>query len=357
MRILSRYLVGRFLRTFLTTCLAMTGGMVIVQLLLNMDDVIGAKQGLVGVLLTLWLDFLAYYVPILLPVAVFISAFVSLGLAARSLEMLAAKAGGVNLARITLPLLVAALGIGAGGLLLHETLVLDAMRTLRMQSRDGEGAIEYRKGSFWYHWGNHIYSVGRADPATGRLWDVEIFELDDSWRLERRITAASAKIEGGKWHLQHATIREFDPDDPGRPDSFQEVHQTTVDTTASSGRALLEADAVTLATPDLLRYIAARAESGDDVSKFRAMVQLRLAEPMVALVLALLAVPFALQSERSRNLAVPAVKAAFVMSIFWFSREIARMIAQSDGALIYAPWIMIGLFLAFGGWRLARMAQ
>ena len=108
-RILTRYLVARFLGFFAAFLIVSLLTIAVVEMMLNLGDMLRADAGLPGVATYLLLRLPAYYLRDLVPIVAFASAFFTLGTAARWLELLAAKAGGISTQRLSLPMLGAAL--------------------------------------------------------------------------------------------------------------------------------------------------------------------------------------------------------------------------------------------------------
>jgi lipopolysaccharide export system permease protein len=357
-RILSRYILKRFLLWFAMLLVGLSSGVLIAEMLLNLDELIAVADGLPGAIRFLAIKFCAYYLPVLIPMATFAATFMSLGLATRWLEVLAAKAGGVSPLRIAAPVLAAAAVIAVLTLLVNETLVIQSERAWRHRDSSSEGRIEFRRGSFWYHTAHYIYNVGDADPTTRTLRDLRVFELSPEGRLVRRVHAGLAQVDAGGLRLFDATVFAFPPDSALAAPVVQWQRELRLDVPELSEPPLLEAEPATLSLPNLWELISQRAGSGDDVTRFRAMLHARLSDPPSVLVLALLAVPLALRVERTKSLAVPALQGGVLLLIFWSLRSGARVLAPTDGnAAIAIPWLLVAAFALFGTVRLARVPR
>jgi len=355
-RILSRYFLLRFLSWFGAVLLVLCVGVSIAELLLHLESLTEAADGFGGAVRFLFLKLGAYYLPLLIPIASFVAAFLSAGLAARWLEVTAAKAGGISPWKLGAPVLAAAAVLSAATLLVNETLVLHSERAWRRQASGAVGGIEFRRGSFWHHSGRFIYNVGDADPENRILYDLRIFETTPEGRLVRRIHAESARVEPQGLRLFGATVRRFDPRDPLQPPRFEHRERLVLDTGATAEPTLLEADATILSLPNLWELIERRSERGADVTRIRAALHSRLADPASVFLLALLALPFALRVDRSRTLAVQALGAVVAMLAFWSARNAGALLAPLNpetAALL--PWSIVAAFAAAGAWAFARV--
>ena len=342
----------RFLSWFAVTLVVLALGITIAEMLLSLDDISDSSGGFVGAVKFLVLRVCSYYLPILIPVASFMAAYLSLGLSARWLEVTAAKAGGISPIEITVPILAAAAVLSGVTLAVNETLVLGAERAWRAHVSGQEDEIEFRRGSFWYATGRYIYNVGDADPERELLHDLKVFELSASGRLTRRIDATLAEMRDGDLHLTDATEMVFPAEDPTAVPVRRWQREILLDTDAGSGPNLLQADAATLPLAGLREFIEQRAAAGGHVSHFIGLFHSRLSDPLTVFLLALLAIPFALRVEQTKSLAIPALQGVAVLLLFWtFQRGGSLAAASGDWVAALAPWTVIAVFLAGGTWR------
>lgn len=359
MRILSRYLVARFIALFFATLLTSTLAIVIVEMLLNFDDMMKVEQGAVGVLTYLVLRIPSYYLRDLVPLAVFAGMFFSLGTAARSFELTAIKAGGISPKRAAVPVLIAASVVAVLAFLVNETWVVQATRQWEQQRAGATQALDFRSGSFWYHRGRTIYNISGADRASRTLERVHLFERDDGGRLVRSIEAKSVRIDDDHlWHFEHATIRSFRPDDPSVPPVLDVADHTALRFGKMQEEALMGANASILSVPRLREYIASRTREGAKVDRLVADLHSRLAEPAGVVILALLAIPFALRVEHTRSMGRPAVFGVVAVAVFFLVRGVGTTLA-AEGVLPPAlvPWFIVILFGALGAWSFYRTAS
>lgn len=361
MQILTRHLLARYLRTFLSTLLVLLLAVLIGDMLLDLSDLLEqrAETGWVPALLGLALKTPARYLSILVPVASFVAAFLTLGNAARWREITAMKAGGVSPIRASAPVLVASLALAAVSLLLNETVALTASRSLDRLDRGNAEEITMRRGSFWFHTGRSIYNVRESDPTTRTLRGVSVLELDDRGRLARSLFAPTARVvENSHWVLEAAVVRTFDLTSPLAPPDEQRVGELAVEVKGKSDKVLLDERASTLSLGDLRETIDARVREGISAQRFRALLHERLSDPMTVFLFALLAIPLGLAVEDRKTLAAPALQGVILLVLFFFARNVAgTLAAQGVTPAAITPWAVLALFLAFGCFRLARVPR
>lgn len=353
MSVLSRHLLARFVLTYLAVLAVLALLVGVVELLGDFDDVVASSDGFRGALLFVALRIPSQWLPLLVPVAAFVATFLALGTAARALEFVAIKAGGVSPLRVLLPIVVAGAVVAGLGLAANETLGVRAHDAWRRHVR-GEHPVEFRRGSFWYHKGRYVYNVRDADPQARQLREVAIFELDRRGQLVRSIQAARARIDAeGHWQLDDAVIRRFTPGSPEAPVDFERLAHTELVLTEEL--ALFDAGVEGLSIANLREYREDRPPGDPEAVRAEALLHDRITEPLSAFVFVLLAIPLGLRVEQTRSLAVPALQGVAALFAFSTLREYGIALAtQGVVAPAATPWLILAGFAALGGWLMAR---
>lgn len=356
---LTRYLVARFLGFFVAFWIVSITTIVVVEMMLNLGDMLRGEAGLSSIASYLLLRLPAYYLRDLVPIVAFAAAFLAVATAARWLEVLAAKAGGVSPHRLAAPLLAAGLLLSASAFVINETWVLEASR--RWNERESRShPIRFREGSFWYQRGRTIYNIGNADRKTGTLRGVRILELDERGRLIRSIDAPEARLDGDdRLRFVSPRVRRFDPVDRARPPSLEQ-HQGEVSLALQDrgSDALMNADLSTLSVRQLSQVVGQERSRGLPSVRSLALLHARLAEPLTVMLFVLAAIPLGVRVEQGegRGLTGPALTGIAIVAIFFAVRSAAETLA-ANGILPPAPtpWTVLGAFTVFGAWRYAGM--
>jgi lipopolysaccharide export system permease protein len=354
---LSRQFLASYLTLYATILIVTILVIVALEMMLEFDNVTAQGQGVWGAVNYFLLRVPAYYLPYLVPVTSFSAAFFAAGIPARTHEVLAMKAGGISIQRATLPLLAAGALLSGVMLLLNETVVLDAAKRFSRFASGTETDVFQSGGSFWYHRGDLLYNVREADGAARMLQGVRVYERDRDGRLVRSIEARRAHIsEDNRWHLDDARIRTFDPGDPSAAPQTSDLAETVVEFGGRRDLALLSADPGSLSLVQLSAYTRALTGQGRDATRYRAVLQERLAEPASVLLFTLLGIPIGLAVERSRSLAVAALQGIALIGVFYGLQTVLGVFANGGvEAAIPGPWILLALFGGFGAWRFARV--
>lgn len=331
MRILSHYFIARFFGLFLLVLIAAFAILATVELVLNLDELAVSRpdEAVSGVLsevgrvfASLWLRLAATYLADLPSVASFIASFLTFALAGRRLEPIAIQAGGVRLARVVLPVLMAAGLISVLDAAVHESLVLRAARARLAESRAGRSALDQEQRAFWYHSGPIITNIGYADPTTRTLHDVELFERglgDESGRIVRIVRAPIVRIlENGVWHFDQASVWRFDPADPLAEPRFEPAAPLEIDLDAVPEETLARADPAILPIDELALHLArSGSPPGRRDPRLEAIFHERLSRPLRVLVLCWLAVPFGLRVDGRGRIAPVAAAAMLALTAYF----------------------------------------
>jgi len=355
--VLSRHFISRFLSAFAAALLILVLSIGIVEMLADLDAMFGAGTGVGDAVRIIALRIPARDLPFLVPVGGFAAALLCFGNAARSLEVVASKAGGISPFRLLMPVFAVGALLSALSLALNETVSVRAQTALvRIESGGAEG-LSFRQGYFWYRHGRFIYRVEEAEPERGILHGVTIYERDTNGRLVRRVVADRAEIgDSETWRLATARSEHFDPANPTTPLRV-DVHEQE-ELRVGSERRLLEASLRTLSVLNLIEYRSLRTPSSPDSVRALALIHERLINPTTTLLFIMLAAALGLRVERTRSLAKAGLYGLISLFVFFFARRYANLLG-GQGVLppAWAAWSIVGLFSAFTLDQLRRIPR
>jgi lipopolysaccharide export system permease protein len=351
-----RYLGTRFLSAFLGSAVILALTVLVVDMLLNLDDILETQETLAGAAEFLLVRAASIYLPYLIPAATFTGAFISIGLAARSREILAVKAGGIAPLRALVPVFVLACILTLLALALGETLTVRANAALSRQAGSDFGDISLRSGTIWYHTGRFVYNIRDPSSDDESVRDIRVYQRDDAGRLVRVIVAESAtRLEPGRWHFRNATKRDFDPSRRDAPPQVERAREMELVLAEDRSPRLLQAELAGLPVWTLASYVRSVLKDGGDPGRARQALHERLTTPLLVIVFALLAVPLGLAVEQTRSLALPALQGVILLFLLLSLREYGAALAPALALPpVAAPWVVVVLFSSYGVWRLAR---
>src|SRR5438128_753080 len=192
-RILSRYLLRQQLAPFGFALAALTAFLLLQQVAKRFGELVG--KGLPWhVIAEVFVLSVPFIIAMTLPMAVLVAVLYSFSRLVADNEITAMKASGISLARVVTPVLGGAAALALCALLWNDQLLPRANHRLRTLLVD----IQRKKPSFSLKeqvineviQGQFFLRAARIDPATNRLKDVTIYDLEDAER--RRIIAADS---------------------------------------------------------------------------------------------------------------------------------------------------------------------
>ena len=245
--------------------------------------------------------YLTYYLIYqLAPLACLVSVLITLGIMTKNNELVAFKAAGISLYRIALPLLVAGTMMTVGLVALDQGYLPYANRRAELLHSIIKGLppSTYLEPQHRWMFGNNskIYNYQLFDPDRVLFGGLSVFELNpQDFSLHRRVYAERAYWEPrqGAWILESGWIRDFQAGSITRYAEFQVIELPELDEPPSYfTRELRQSSEMDWF--ELRGYIDRLRHSGFDVARFSVQLHKKLAFPLIAPVIILLAIPFSI---------------------------------------------------------------
>jgi LPS export ABC transporter permease LptG len=363
-RILDQYVVMEFLKTFLMVLCTFVMLMLVFTTFDLLSDILRNRVPLSTVgayLINLTPDMLYR----LAPLAVLISVLVTFGALNRNSEITAMKATGISLYRLVVPVVVIAVLLAFSLFLFDQVYLPQAnqrQEALRDIIKGRPPRTVLHPEQTWIFGQPHAGEPARIfhyqffDPDQKEFANLSIFEFDSSsFALSRRIFAARASWnpETGSWRFLDGWQRDIangkvtDYHEFGQT-SFSEIHEDPGYFTKE------EKQAQEMNFGQLDRYIADLRQSGFDTVRLRVQLWQKLAYPLVAVVMAMLAIPFALTMGRRGSLTGIAVAIAVALAYFVVDGLFGAMGNVNYLPAALAAWSSDILFALTGGYLLLR---
>lgn len=249
------------------------------------------------------MNYFRYLVPYLVyqltPLAALVAVLVTLGIFSKNNELVAFKASGISLHRLSASLLLAGLALAAAMVLLDNTYLPYANQrqdALRNQIK-GRPPQTYTRPQKWIFGENSkIYNYDLFQPTLNLFGGLNVVELDPaSFQIKRRIFASRAQWSESQqmWLLESGWIRDFADGTVSRYDRFTATALPELSEPPSYfNREVLQATQMNWR--ELRRYIRGLRLAGFDVSFLSVEWHRKFAYPLIAPVSMLLAIPFAI---------------------------------------------------------------
>ncbi len=297
MNLLDRYIVGSVLKGVLVVVLVLLGIVSFVEFVGQIDDV-GTAQYRFDDAIT----YVAFRLPrltfLLLPVAALLGALLSLGNLAVHHELVVMSVSGVSRLRLLGAVSIAGLILTTIMAMLGDSFApsLDAYgRQMRAEAMlDTNGLASAR--AIWLKEGDNIFSFRRAPGALG-FGSVYLFEFDKDGLLSQMARADSAEIDStNSWLLANYSETRFMGDHVLA--STERATVKNYDLTPEL-LGLSEVRHDLLSTENLKRYVAYLQQNDLDANRYLTAYWARMADIVSALLMTILALPFASRGLRS----------------------------------------------------------
>jgi LPS export ABC transporter permease LptG/LPS export ABC transporter permease LptF len=300
------------------------------------------------------------YYPIA-PLSILLAVLVTFGLLQRTNEITAIKATGISLYRIVIPVLIVA-SILAGVLFLSDQFYLpytnkrqDALRN-RIKGKPAQTYLRPdRKWIFGQH--SDIYYYQFFDPDRDVFGGVSVFQFDPhTFQITHRITADRAHWSSamGRWVYEQGWERSLNG---SAIENYRKFDVATYPELAEPPAYFKKEikQSSEMSYEELRRYIHDLEQSGFDVVRLRVQLQKKIAYPLITLVMATLAIPFALSTGK-RSALTGVATAIGIGLVYWTINglfEAMGNLSQLPPAV--AAWSPDLVFGFIGGYLILRM--
>jgi LPS export ABC transporter permease LptG/LPS export ABC transporter permease LptF len=363
-RILDAYVIREFLGAFF---LVLTGFVMLILVFTFFELVGDILRNHIA--LTLIGEYLLNLTPSMVyqitPLAVLIAALVTFGSLNRNSEIIAMKATGISLYRLVVPIVFIGAMLAVSLFLFDQFYLPQANRrqeALRNIIKGKPAQTVLRPEQNWIFGQPRAGEPGRIfyyqffDPDRNQFANLSIFEFDPStFELSRRIFAARAVwdrptgawlfLNGWQRNIAGANVTEYRE---FQQTSFAEIHEDP----GYFKKENLQAQEMNFGQLD--RYIGDLQQSGFDTMRLRVELWHKLAYPLVAIIMAVLAIPFALSMGRRGSLTGVAVAIAVALAYWVVDGLFGAMGNVNYLPAALAAWSSDAIFGLIGGYLLLR---
>jgi LPS export ABC transporter permease LptG len=311
--------------------------------------------------------YLPYIVQTVLPIVLFLSSMFSVGKLAKSSELTAMKASGVNVRQLTMPLML--LGLLLAGVVFYggeqvlpraneQRALLNASfggrSTVPQESIDAKPAgqtqnaavvREYRRNFFYFAAPNVMYSFNEFCTNPQFFRGVRRYSFTPSG-LRERIDAAESEFDSAGWRFVNGQARTF---------TAENMTDESFETMPDSVLAAVPSDLVkrvklkeAMSYWELSNHIEAAKHRGEKVEKYMAELQFKIALPFMNFIVILFGLSLACRAGRRGGAALFGV--GLLLSFFyWMLSRFALVFAQ-NGYLptLAGAWVGNVIFFIVG---------
>ncbi len=300
------------------------------------------------------------------PLAVLIAALVTFGVMNRNSEIIAIKAAGISLYRLIVPVVAVAAGLAVALFLFDQYYLPQANRTQEAL----RNVIKGRPTQTYLHPEQKWLMGQRPQPGEpGRIFyyeffdrdriefaNLSVFELDPvTFQLTRRIFAKRVIWSGdsNSWMFESGWVRDVHGADVKDYRNFLKTSFPEIRATPDYFKKEdLQAQEMNFGQLD--RYIRDLQQSGFDTKRLSVALWHKLSYPLITVVMAVLAIPFALSMGRRGSIAGVAVAIAVALAYMVIDNLFGAMGYVNYLPASMAAWSADVLFGLVGGYLLLR---
>ncbi|MHB8303795.1 MAG: LptF/LptG family permease [Acidobacteriaceae bacterium] len=356
------------LRSFLGSFFLVEVSFVLLSLIFSLFELLGdivhnhASLAIVG-------DYLLNLTPSMIysitPLSVLIAVLATIGVLNRSSELVAMKATGISLYRVVLPIFMIA-GVLSVVMFTFDQFYLPTanrkQESLRSEIKGKPPRTFLRPDHVWVFGENkpgepaRIFYYEFFDSANNRFANLTVLEFQpNSFVLAKRIFArdVSWDAQQRQWIFDKGWERTFQGGTIASYKTFAStVFPEIFENPGYFKKEDLQSSEMTFT--ELARYIHNLSQSGFDTLPLRVQLDKKIAYPLVTLVMAILAVPFALSMGRKGSLTGVAI-AIGVAIAYWVAEGLFEAMGNVNTLpAILAAWSPDLLFGLIGGYLLLR---
>jgi LPS export ABC transporter permease LptG/LPS export ABC transporter permease LptF len=312
------------------------------------------------------INLIPYILYTVTPLCALVAVLVTFGTLNRTSELTAMKASGISLYRIITPVLVVTIFISAGLFIFDELYLPAANRrqeALRSVIKNKPAQTFSRPDRQWISGQTNnageparIFYYQYFNAETDRFANLTVFEFDPTaFTLQRRIFAASARWDPqvNNWVFTNGWQRTFAGEtiasyQPFTVATFPEIKEQPT----YFKKEYIPSQEMSYA--ELSDYIVDLKQSGFDTKRLSVQLDKKIAYPLITLVMAILAIPFALSMGKKGSLTGIATAIGLAIT-YW----VVALVFESFGNVntlpaVLAAWTPDLLFGITGAYLLLR---
>jgi len=314
------------------------------------------------------INLIPYIVSNVTPLCSLLAVLVTFGSLNRTSELTAMKATGISLYRVVAPILVLAAILATALFAFNESYLPDANRRqqqLRAQIKGKPAQTFLLAGRKWISGqtdrpGDPVrifyYQAFNQTADSAIFANLSVFEFDpQTFALQRRIYAGTVRWDPtvSSWIFENGWQRTFSDEkvatfQPFTVSTFPEIHEQPGYFTKE------DKPSDEMSYSELSTYIADLRQSGIDTIKLHVQLDNKLAVPAITLVMAILAVPFALSMGKRGGL-LGVATAIGVAIAYWFVAQVFVSMGNINTLPpLLAAWTPDLLFGIAGAYLLLR---
>jgi lipopolysaccharide export system permease protein len=359
MRIVSHYISREFLK-MTGLCLAIFVFIYfLVDVMEKLDDFNQA-----GVSPRLIIGYFLFTLPAtfkqMVPVAILMGTQLTFGFLSKNNQLIAFKSSGLNMVRLSFPIILFSLAASLILLIIGEGLIpftnARAAEIWNLQVKKKELRAVLIQERIWYKGDQGIYSFNRFNFKDQVAEGVTFYFFDSQFNLTSRLDAEKVQWKNGMWFFYNGLSQSFRGE--GNYTSYPFAEKTLILPETPEDFRVQEKGSEEMTYTELRSHIRKIQKEGYEATRYQVEKEIRLAFPFVCLIMALIGISMALRKEKGIGIAQGIVGSLAVTFIYWIFFGFSRSLGISGiFPPLWAAWASNLLFLMIGGYLLLTIRQ
>ena len=285
------------------------------------------------------------------PLGFLLAVLITFGLMGKNNEIVALKSGGVSAFYLMRPVLWVGLFLSVGLFLFKDTVVpvtLSQANRIWVIEVKKKKLDRLRTKNIWLKEKGRIIHVGLYKPRRRTLHGVTVNDLDENFRLVRRLDAETGRFTKDGWLLFNV-LEQHSAQESGEPRvRFHEQLRADIQLVPEDFKQVVRSnDEMSFRT--LLDDIAAIEADGFDASSQRVDLHAKISFPLICFILALVGGGISLRGNRGEGIFAGILIAIGIAFCYWFSHSVCLSLGYG-GVLppLAAAWATNLVFLCIG---------
>ena len=331
MTILSRYIAKEYIKTFILVLASITVLFLIIELFERMRTFL-SNSATLNQALSYMFFMIPLYVSQTSPVAVLLAALITFSNLSKHNEIMAMKANGISLYKISVPVIVIAFIICILSFFFSELITpytndrADYIKRVVIEKQQPLGF--FKQNQIWYRGQGAIYNFKMFDPATNTLKGITINYFDNQFMLHMRIDAESAQWKNNRWVFQNLMISKFPggqfPAIQWLPTKVIDLPETPLDFKS------VQKEAAKMGYMELRNYIKKIQAEGYDTTRYLVDMHGKIAMALVSMILIFIGISFSLMKTERGGGIMQSIGVGIVIGFsYWVVHAFAMSLGRS----------------------------
>jgi len=359
MRIISHYISKEFLKMTLLCLGIFVFIYLLVDVMEKLDDFNAA--GVAANLIIWYFVFtLPFIIKQMIPVAILMGTQLTFGFLSKNNQLIAFKSSGVNMIRLSFPIILLSITSSLLLLILGEILIpysnARAAEIWNYQVKKKEPRAVLLQEKIWYKGDQAIYTFNNFNFKEQSAEGVILYFFDSKFDIRSRLDAEKVAWKNGAWIFKNGLEQSFHPDGSYSSQPFSE--KSVILSESPEDFRYQEKSSEEMTYPELRAYIQKIQREGYEATRYIVEKNIRLAFPVVCVVMALFGISLALRKEKGIGVAQGIVGSLLVAFVYWIIFGFSRSLGL--GGIfppLWAAWSANILFLMIGGYLLLNIRQ